>query len=176
MSCIDDCELLLRNYGLAWCRRRLLRHLGVYTAEALSFVKGLNLELIDGAGLRRMIDMARKQPAVKAVPRRDSASPTCPKCSMRMVKRIARQGAQAGKEFWGCVGYPACIGTRFIDSGVSPGPGTDKPPAEEAVIFPATKKCPNCSAEMALRQFPTGPKSGQYFYGCVHCKKGYPAE
>ena len=149
---------------------------GVYTAEALSFVKGLNRELIDGTGRRRMIDLARNNQPQKAVPRPEAASPTCPKCRMRMVKRVARQGAQAGKEFWGCVAYPKCTGTRFIDIGVSPGPATDKPSSEEAAVFPATKKCPNCSAEMALRQFQTGPKPGQCFYGCVQCKKGYPAE
>ena len=82
----------------------------------------------------------------------------------------------SANQVWGCVAYPKCTGTRFIDIGVSPGPATDKPSSEEAAVFPANKKCPNCSAEMALRQFQTGPKSDQYFYGCVQCKKGYPAE
>ncbi|OQY55820.1 MAG: topoisomerase [Candidatus Parabeggiatoa sp. nov. 2] len=32
----------------------------------------------------------------------------CPKCSSKMVKRKARKGAHAGKEFWGCSSYPKC--------------------------------------------------------------------
>lgn len=28
--------------------------------------------------------------------------------------RTAKRGANAGGEFWGCTGYPACRGTRSI--------------------------------------------------------------
>ncbi len=35
---------------------------GVYTAEAKEFARGLNLELIDGSGLKEMIDTARNKP------------------------------------------------------------------------------------------------------------------
>ena len=156
---------------------------GVYTPDALSFVKGLNLELVDGAKLRRMIDIARKQPVSKKTeprqeptPRQEHTTPACPKCSMKMVKRVARHGTNAGKEFWGCVAYPKCSGTRLINDGVRPVPTTITPPPDEAAFFPETKTCPSCSSEMALRQFQAGPKVGQHFYGCVPCKKGYPAE
>jgi restriction system protein len=30
------------------------------------------------------------------------------------VRRTAKRGANAGGEFWGCTGYPACRGTRRI--------------------------------------------------------------
>ena len=43
-----------------------------------------------------------------------STNPTCPQCSSRMVSRIARRGARAGKPFWGCSRYPGCRGTRPI--------------------------------------------------------------
>lgn len=36
------------------------------------------------------------------------AAPVCPKCSIPMVKRKARQGANYGKEFYGCSNYPKC--------------------------------------------------------------------
>ena len=32
----------------------------------------------------------------------------CPKCGSAMVLRKAKRGANAGKEFWGCSGYPKC--------------------------------------------------------------------
>lgn len=36
--------------------------------------------------------------------------PICPVCSSPMVKRLARRGANAGNEFWGCSRYPNCKG------------------------------------------------------------------
>nr|WP_279387531.1 topoisomerase DNA-binding C4 zinc finger domain-containing protein [Marinobacterium mangrovicola] len=33
---------------------------------------------------------------------------SCPKCSSPMVKRVARKGANVGREFWGCSRYPKC--------------------------------------------------------------------
>ena len=34
--------------------------------------------------------------------------PCCPKCGEQMVLRTARQGAQTGKQFFGCPNYPKC--------------------------------------------------------------------
>jgi four helix bundle suffix protein len=45
-------------------------------------------------------------------PARDA--PHCPKCGQTMVLRTARQGPNAGSQFWGCSGYPNCRGTRKI--------------------------------------------------------------
>ncbi len=33
---------------------------------------------------------------------------TCPKCGSTMVLRTAKQGANAGKQFWGCSAFPKC--------------------------------------------------------------------
>lgn len=89
---------------------------GEFTDEAKAFAKGLNLELIDGRRLRAMIDMASKPAAPTSPPTAASAptpatSPACPRCGAEMKKRTARQGANAGKEFWGCAAYPQCNGT-----------------------------------------------------------------
>jgi DNA polymerase-3 subunit epsilon len=32
----------------------------------------------------------------------------CPQCGKEMVLRIARKGSNAGKQFYGCLGYPKC--------------------------------------------------------------------
>jgi len=32
----------------------------------------------------------------------------CPKCEREMVLRTAGRGPGAGKQFWGCSGYPRC--------------------------------------------------------------------
>jgi restriction system protein len=85
---------------------------GVFTAEARSFVQGCNIELIDGAALKTMIDTAQRskgrgsaacKPAAEY-----AAAPACPRCGGAMVKRVAKQGANAGKAFWSCRSYPQC--------------------------------------------------------------------
>lgn len=93
---------------------------GVFTPEARAFVQGRNIELIDGAELKRMIDGA--QEARAAGDRRPrsgvdaaSAQPSCPRCGSAMIKRMAKAGAHAGREFWGCTAYPNCRGTRPIE-------------------------------------------------------------
>lgn len=34
--------------------------------------------------------------------------PQCPKCQIPMVKRIAKKGPSAGRQFYGCQNYPRC--------------------------------------------------------------------
>lgn len=36
--------------------------------------------------------------------------PDCPRCSSQMVRRTAKSGDNAGKEFWGCTKFPVCRG------------------------------------------------------------------
>ena len=43
-----------------------------------------------------------------------NAPPVCPRCGSPMVRRTARQGANAGNQFWGCGSYPKCRGIRAI--------------------------------------------------------------
>jgi len=91
---------------------------GEYTDDAKAFAQGLNITLIDGRKLREMIDVAGKSgtasvsPALS--PRTETASPVCPKCNSEMRRRVARQGVNSGKEFWGCAAYPKCNGIRPV--------------------------------------------------------------
>lgn len=41
-------------------------------------------------------------------------APLCPHCRKTMVVRVARTGANAGGNFWGCGDYPKCRGIRPI--------------------------------------------------------------
>ncbi|MDD2545407.1 MAG: restriction endonuclease [Burkholderiaceae bacterium] len=94
---------------------------GVFTAEARSFVQGRNIELMDGPALKTMIDTvqlskARSSAASKPVTLPAAATePVCPRCGSAMVKRVAKQGANAGNVFWGCNAYPQCRGVRPVD-------------------------------------------------------------
>jgi restriction system protein len=46
---------------------------------------------------------------------RQEGAPDCPECGKPMKKRKAASGPNAGKEFWGCTGYPACRGVRQVE-------------------------------------------------------------
>lgn len=40
--------------------------------------------------------------------RKNQRTPTCPRCGSAMVLRTARNGRNAGIQFWGCAGFPRC--------------------------------------------------------------------
>lgn len=48
------------------------------------------------------------------LPMSAEAATACPVCGAAMAKRLAKKGANAGQEFWGCSRYPQCRGTRPI--------------------------------------------------------------
>ncbi|MCF7837301.1 MAG: four helix bundle suffix domain-containing protein [Candidatus Marinimicrobia bacterium] len=43
-------------------------------------------------------------------------APPCPPCGRPTTRRTARQGKNAGRDFWGCTGYPECKGVLAIES------------------------------------------------------------
>ena len=51
---------------------------------------------------------------VKARAEQENA-PVCPDCGRPMKRRKALAGRNAGKEFWGCTGYPSCRGLRQLE-------------------------------------------------------------
>jgi restriction system protein len=93
---------------------------GEYTEEARAFARQTSLELLDGKALEQLIlDARRPEPFIDpTVGRRHTsvramqAAPNCPKCHGAMVRRTAVRGATAGTDFWGCLQYPVCRGTR----------------------------------------------------------------
>jgi len=92
---------------------------GGFTKEAIGFAdqatrQGQRMRLIDGDALLRMI-RAVQSPQGHAEPESVPQPPTCPKCGAAMDRKLARRGANAGNEFWGCTRYPACKGARDIE-------------------------------------------------------------
>ena len=51
---------------------------------------------------------------VEARAKQDGA-PVCPECGKPMARRTAKSGKNAGREFWGCTGYPECKGVREVE-------------------------------------------------------------
>lgn len=114
---------------------------GRYSNDAQAFARGRNITLVDGPQLFAMVQRARQsmlspraerapaavnpvapQPiaavaaaplaaAATVAPAPASTKPACPRCSAAMELRTARQGANAGKSFWGCSTFPGCRGT-----------------------------------------------------------------
>ena len=109
---------------------------GRFTADAIDFAQGCNIELVDGPLLFAMIQQARGAQSQPAAAQRETPSsmgstepqprtappeplatakaatqPECPRCGAAMALRTARQGANAGNTFWGCTTYPKCRGT-----------------------------------------------------------------
>ncbi|MBE7502714.1 MAG: four helix bundle protein [Verrucomicrobiales bacterium] len=54
--------------------------------------------------LRNPTDSAERPDPARLIPR-------CPQCGKAMALRTARSGLHAGRQFWGCTGYPECRGT-----------------------------------------------------------------
>jgi len=84
---------------------------GGFTDDAAEFVRGRNIELVDGETLFKLVQAPA---ALKSLLSPLAASPDCPQCGKPMVRRVARKGSSAGSEFWGCSGFPGCRVTRPI--------------------------------------------------------------
>ena len=95
---------------------------GRFTEDATEFAAGRNITLIDGPRLHSLLAQANaarstgNQPPVRTFKVPVSPAPNtafvCPACGADMKKRVVKRGVNAGVEFWGCVQYPACKGTR----------------------------------------------------------------
>lgn len=84
-----------------------------------SLITRLEKDLISKGGYREQLTTARLAERDKQrglPPQPTEAPPLCPQCNKQMRLRTARQGANAGSQFWGCTGYPECKGTRKYQS------------------------------------------------------------
>ena len=89
--------------------------IGSFTDDARDFASGRNIELVDAQTLLNSSPCPHPQlahttaPAI--VPRSMTLStrePQCPRCGAQMVRRVAKQGANAGQPFFGCSTFPKC--------------------------------------------------------------------
>ena len=91
---------------------------GRYTPDAIDFARDKPIELVDGAGLIKLLNSvqaaARPFPAHTSVVVTFEGPITCPRCGAAMVRRVAKQGATAGSAFWGCSQFPLCRGTKAV--------------------------------------------------------------
>ncbi|KVV10886.1 MULTISPECIES: topoisomerase DNA-binding C4 zinc finger domain-containing protein [unclassified Pseudomonas] len=91
-------------------------------AEHDCVVLGINVPALTPISIelpkRTQVAPSKVQP-LSSVPRmvapvttRPVVTNACPSCGASMVRRTARKGKHAGRQFWGCSKFPACKGTR----------------------------------------------------------------
>lgn len=88
-----------------------------YSKDAIEFAKGKNLLLIDSDELIVLInnlDDINKRRIDLIATDGDYTTPTCVRCNVKMIKRTAKNGKNAGGEFWGCPNYPKCKNTMQV--------------------------------------------------------------
>ena len=88
---------------------------GELTQEARNFAIDKPIHIIDGTTFHQFIRQRDKE-AASFPPNHISTVNIvhCPNCNSPMVKRTARNGPNAGQQFWGCRRFPQCYGTRDI--------------------------------------------------------------
>lgn len=89
---------------------------GSFSADAMSFAKGKEIELVDGTQLLALVAGVQNQNRTQK-PHVLSKSKTCPRCGKEMVLRTAKKGKHAGENFWGCSGFPNCCATLPYNKG-----------------------------------------------------------
>lgn len=74
--------------------------------DAIEFVKCLPVQLVNGAGLKRLIVLPKtaRTPNIK--------KPLCPVCGSDIIMCRTTKGRHVGKDFLGCRRFPKCRGTR----------------------------------------------------------------
>ncbi|WP_232056734.1 restriction endonuclease [Methylomonas rhizoryzae] len=88
-----------------------------YSKDALEFAKGKNLLLVDCdelVGLINGLNEIDKRRIDLIATAGDYTTPTCVRCNVKMIKRTARNGKNAGGNFWGCPNYPKCKNTMQV--------------------------------------------------------------
>lgn len=89
---------------------------GELTQDARTFTADKPIHIIDGVTFHRFIRQRDKEAACFPPNHVSTVNVVhCPNCNSPMVKRTARNGPNAGQQFWGCRRFPRCYGTRDID-------------------------------------------------------------
>jgi len=81
------------------------------TADATDLARKQGVDIIDEAGLIKLMQMSDGSVDQKILAFLDDKRKFCPKCESELVVRTAERGPNRGGQFWGCSNYPRC---RYI--------------------------------------------------------------
>ena len=108
-------QQLVRADGLVDYIRRINNSSGVENQSEKEFTDFANRLL--AMNVENNVDYTAKyreellwQKEEKNADQSASTEPACPRCGGKLVKRVARKGANAGSVFYGCENYPKCRG------------------------------------------------------------------
>jgi restriction system protein len=87
---------------------------GSFSDDAVAFAARKSIQLIDGRKLEELVLGVRTNAVADQSHALSDVAGVCPDCGASMVKRTARKGKNAGRQFWGCIRYPACRGTQRL--------------------------------------------------------------
>jgi restriction system protein len=88
-----------------------------YSDAAKQLADKHGIEILDETGLARMLESTDVVFTPEAARAMSDETKRCPKCEREMVLRTAGKGPDAGKQFWGCSGYPKCRFTMQLSTG-----------------------------------------------------------
>lgn len=80
-------------------------------------IERLESQFIEDGGYSEQLATARLAERNRSKGEKKSSAdniPSCPQCGKSMVLRTAQKGKSAGKQFWGCTGYPECKGLSEV--------------------------------------------------------------
>jgi restriction system protein len=84
---------------------------GGFTPAAVAFAEANDIDLVSGAEfLSRLgqLPLNTQNELLDLATDGEYTTPTCPACSIKMIRRVTVTGPQAGVYFWGCRNYPKC--------------------------------------------------------------------
>jgi four helix bundle suffix protein len=73
-------------------------------------IAAVERQFVEDGGYSEQLAAARLVEREKRTKDPSDRIPCCPQCGKAMVLRTAKTGKHAGKQFWGCSGYPECKG------------------------------------------------------------------
>jgi len=86
---------------------------GSFTQDARKFAAGKPIDLIDGPKLVALIGDVQTSGKISFTVEPEPIQ-SCPRCGGTLVKRTAKKGSNAGKQFLGCSNFPKCRYTEPV--------------------------------------------------------------
>ena len=99
---LSDDSIVVANCQIILIRRTMKMLAGQLQTQVDNFEQK--------GGFREKLTQIRTEARAK-----NENAPVCPNCSKPMTLRKAATGKNAGKEFWGCTGYPECKGVMNVE-------------------------------------------------------------
>ena len=96
------------------CANAMLCLIHAVIALIARLLKQQEQDFLQNGGIKERMMQMRVEAKMLAQKAKTATTPDCPNCGKPMTVRKAATGKNAGKEFWGCTGYPECKGIMNV--------------------------------------------------------------